>query len=193
MTRITKSVPERRQEIIDTARELFMENGFDETQVSDISKKMNVAQGLVYHYFKSKTEMLYAVFDEITDEHLRTFEVVLSKAGGTALERLNTFMSSRPDFDRFTKLVSSISDESAITEYCSNKMFVSMTPLLRSLIEQGNADGSWDCEYPRETATFILQGISGFFSDSSFSDNEAEMAQVFTSIFVRILGIQQKK
>jgi AcrR family transcriptional regulator len=192
LTRITKSVLERRQEIIDTARELFVENGFGETQVSDISKKINVAQGLVYHYFKSKTEMLYAVIDEIADEHLRTVETVLSEAGGTALERLNIFLNSRPDFDKFGKLIPSIADESAITEYCSNKMIASTMPSLLSLIKQGNADGSWDCEYPEETTLFILRGISGFLPGFPLSDSETEMTQIFTSIFVRILGIQQR-
>jgi hypothetical protein len=34
-------------------------------------------------------------------------------------------------------------------------MTASKMPLLQSLIEQGNADGSWNCEYPEETAKYL--------------------------------------
>jgi AcrR family transcriptional regulator len=192
LTRITKSVPERRQEIIDTARALFIEQGFDKTQVSDIPKKMNVAQGLVYHYFKSKTEILYAVIDELADEHLKAIETLLSGTQGTALDRLSIFLSSQPDFDQFGKLIPSIAGESAIAEYCSNKMTTSTGPLLLSLIEQGNADGSWNCEYPKETVVFILRGIGGFFTDLPLPGVDTKMKQVFTSIFARLLGFSQE-
>ena len=68
MARITKPPEERRKEFVDTAREFFIENGYEKTQMIDITKKLNVAAGTIYHYFKSKTELLYAVIDEETDE-----------------------------------------------------------------------------------------------------------------------------
>ncbi|MDR1639691.1 MAG: hypothetical protein LBT59_08360, partial [Clostridiales bacterium] len=35
MARVSKPVEERKQEIIDTAKALFIENGFDKTQVAE--------------------------------------------------------------------------------------------------------------------------------------------------------------
>jgi AcrR family transcriptional regulator len=153
---------------------------------------MNVAQGLVYHYFKSKTEILYAVIDELADEHLKAIEALLSGTQGTALDRLSIFLSSQPDFDKFDKLIPSIANDSAIAEYCSNKMATSTGPLLLSLIEQGNADGSWNCEYPKETAVFILRGVNGLFTDLPFPGADTRMKKVFTNMFARILGFSQE-
>ncbi len=140
MARITKPVEERRKEIIDTSKELFFENGFDRTQVADISKKLNVAQGLVYHYFKSKTEILYAVIDEISEEHVKTTKEAISEDKGSAIDCLSILFTSIPEIQSYGKMFESIMSDQSIIEYCSKKMTVSMTPLLLILIERGNSD-----------------------------------------------------
>lgn len=52
---------ERRKQLIDTALKLFAEKGVDHTSVKDIATEAGVAQGLLYHYFRSKDELLYAI------------------------------------------------------------------------------------------------------------------------------------
>lgn len=188
MARVTKPIPERRREIIDAARELFIESGFDGTQVSDISRKINVAQGLVYHYFKSKTAILYAVIDELAEERRRQTQESLSEAGGTALERLGILFGNQPGPDSLGKLIPSIANDSAVAEYCSSRMTASSMPLLITLIEQGNADGSWNCEYPMETAMFIMQGLSGFVKLSSSSTVEEGKKRALMRLVFRVLG-----
>jgi AcrR family transcriptional regulator len=190
--RITKSIPERRREIVSAARALFIENGFDETQVSDISKKMNVAQGLVYHYFKSKTELLYAVIDELTEEYRKTAETTLNGVNGTALEKLEILFNNHPVMDDFGKLIPSLIGDMAIGEYCFNKMTASKLLHLRSLIEQGNTDGSWNCEYPEETALFLLRGFCGFIEFARAPLIENEKRSALRNIITRILGPAQK-
>jgi AcrR family transcriptional regulator len=59
--RVTKDPEIRRKELMDVAEELFLENGYEETAVSDIVKKAGVAQGTFYYYFKSKETKLDAI------------------------------------------------------------------------------------------------------------------------------------
>ncbi|MDR2381015.1 MAG: TetR/AcrR family transcriptional regulator [Bifidobacteriaceae bacterium] len=193
LTRTTKPVVERRREIIATARELFSEHGFDKTQVGDISKKMGTAQGLIYHYFKSKTEILYAVIDELADEGVEGFRAVLADTDSTALERLNVFLSSHSKPDGFGQLIPSIADEPAIAEYCSNKFTTATRPIVVELIGQGNSDGSWACQYPEETATFILQGFSGFFKQTPPVVVGPELRAALADILIRVLGCPAPK
>ncbi|MDR1773909.1 MAG: TetR/AcrR family transcriptional regulator [Clostridioides sp.] len=162
MSRITKPVDVRRQEIIDTARELFVKNGYDVTQMADISRKMNVASGLVYYYFKSKTDILYKVIDEIGDEQLNSLNNILNKNDNKAKDKLTIMFANRPNLNKYKKFIESIEREQAIIEYCNNRLNSTLLPILISLIEQGNSDGSWDCKYPKEIAIFILKGFSGF-------------------------------
>ncbi|MDR1565456.1 MAG: TetR/AcrR family transcriptional regulator [Oscillospiraceae bacterium] len=190
MSRVTKPVEERRQEIIDTAKKLFAENGFDKTQVADISANINVAQGLVYHYFKSKTDILYAVIDEIAAEQFARMAQKLEAHKGSALEGLTLLFQTRPDYDCNDKLIPSLKRDRALIDYCSKKMASSSFPLLLMLIEKGNADGSWSCEYPKETAIFILHGFSGLLGLSDAPIREEAKIQAFTNIIFRILGVE---
>ncbi|AAM03816.1 TPA: TetR/AcrR family transcriptional regulator [Methanosarcina acetivorans] len=189
MARVTKTVEERHQEIIDTAKALFMENGFDKTQISDIAKRMNVAQGLVYHYFKSKTEMLYAVIDELAEEKQKEMETVMNRTESTALEKLTMLLSFKMNSDNFGKLMPSISSDVAIIEYCSIKKAAVAMPILLSLIKQGNSDGSWNCDYPEESALFILRGLSGFSDSTDDLAVKTEKEQILIHIIFKVLGL----
>lgn len=54
---------ERRTQLIDTALEVFANKGFDKTSVRELAAAAGVAQGLMYHYFKSKDQLLEAVVE----------------------------------------------------------------------------------------------------------------------------------
>ena len=53
----------RRNQIIDTAMELFARQGYNKTTIKDISEAAGTSMGLMYHYFASKDELLIAVFE----------------------------------------------------------------------------------------------------------------------------------
>jgi TetR/AcrR family fatty acid metabolism transcriptional regulator len=58
-----KQADRRRVELLDVALRLFAERGFQATTIADISAAAGTAHGLVYHYFKSKDELLLAVLE----------------------------------------------------------------------------------------------------------------------------------
>ena len=51
----------RRQEILMTAKKLFIKKGYDKTSVNDILKVVDIAKGTFYYYFSSKEEVLEAI------------------------------------------------------------------------------------------------------------------------------------
>jgi TetR/AcrR family transcriptional regulator, fatty acid metabolism regulator protein len=55
---------DKRRQILDAAVRVFARQGFHSTRVADIADEAGVAYGLVYHYFRSKDEVLNELFDE---------------------------------------------------------------------------------------------------------------------------------
>ena len=53
---------DKRRMILDAAVVVFANRGFHACRVSDIADEANVAYGLVYHYFRSKDEVLDTLF-----------------------------------------------------------------------------------------------------------------------------------
>jgi AcrR family transcriptional regulator len=52
---------ERKKAILMTALNLFVEKGYHETKVTDIAAAVPMSTGLMFHYFKSKEELLMAL------------------------------------------------------------------------------------------------------------------------------------
>lgn len=53
----------RRDQLIDTALHLFAQKGFSATTIADLARETGVAEGLVYHYFDSKLDLLKATIE----------------------------------------------------------------------------------------------------------------------------------
>jgi AcrR family transcriptional regulator len=63
-TRNAQQAAEKRRQILDAAVRVFARQGFHTCRVSDIADEAGVAYGLVYHYFRSKDEILDTLFLE---------------------------------------------------------------------------------------------------------------------------------
>jgi TetR/AcrR family fatty acid metabolism transcriptional regulator len=55
---------DRRRQILDAGIRVFARQGFHACRVSDIADEAGVAYGLVYHYFKSKDQVMNELFTE---------------------------------------------------------------------------------------------------------------------------------
>jgi TetR/AcrR family transcriptional regulator, fatty acid metabolism regulator protein len=55
---------DRRRQILEAAVKVFARSGFHTSRVGDIAEEAGIAYGLVYHYFKSKEELLETIFRE---------------------------------------------------------------------------------------------------------------------------------
>jgi AcrR family transcriptional regulator len=88
----------RKKELIKVSLRLFSENGYDATSIRDIAKAAGVTEGLIYHYFRSKKDLLKtivecSVLDNPLDRYLKTAEQlplceVLVRIGRDILESL---------------------------------------------------------------------------------------------------------
>jgi TetR/AcrR family transcriptional regulator, fatty acid metabolism regulator protein len=58
------AVEDKRRQLLDAAVRVFARKGYHASRVGDIAEEAGVAHGLLYHYFKSKDDVLEAVFHE---------------------------------------------------------------------------------------------------------------------------------
>jgi AcrR family transcriptional regulator len=63
----TIGAPGRREQLLQAAREVLAENGYERTTVSSIATKANVAQGTFYLYFPSKEALPGAIATQFAE------------------------------------------------------------------------------------------------------------------------------
>ena len=90
--RAAVSPADKRRMILDAAIRVFAREGFHRCRVSDIAREANVAYGLVYHYFRSKDEILDTIFSERWALLVGTIEQV-DKEELPVREKLHTIAS----------------------------------------------------------------------------------------------------
>lgn len=59
---------QRREAIVDRAAQLFARNGFRGTSVADLAFACETSKSLIYHYYPSKEDILYAVMTSHLDQ-----------------------------------------------------------------------------------------------------------------------------
>jgi AcrR family transcriptional regulator len=63
-TRRLKEKQERRAVILQAAKELFYEQGFQATTMEDIAERSEHAKGTIYNYFKGKDDLYVSIIEE---------------------------------------------------------------------------------------------------------------------------------
>lgn len=65
--RASNDADERRREVAQVAAELFGAGGYHKTTLDDIAAEMGLRKPTLYHYFKSKEEILYWIHEDFID------------------------------------------------------------------------------------------------------------------------------
>jgi AcrR family transcriptional regulator len=79
------------QAILDSAASLFAREGYPSAKMQDIAKACGATKSMLYHYFPTKDELLYAMLEEHLEKVIAGIEEVATK-GGTHSDRFNALV-----------------------------------------------------------------------------------------------------
>lgn len=172
MNRITKAPEERRKEIISTARKLFIEKGYEETAVSDIVKKMGVAQGTFYYYFKSKEDVLEAITINMVEELSQAILVIAQDASIGPIEKWKRAITASGDYKigRKEEMIELLHASKVLNNYKLRERYRQLSrekisQLFVDILNEGIEAGVFQTDYPEETAPMVI-GIGKSISDA---------------------------
>lgn len=139
----------RKNEILDAAFACFRRRGFHQTTMQDIYRETGLSPGAVYHYFRSKEEIIAAAIDRNTAEWANLIAAVrsLEPSPNQALEALGRhfFAGFRdPDFEQRARVDVESWPEMLRDERTLNAMRRQMAALRASFVEmfkQAQAEG----------------------------------------------------
>ncbi|HMD45232.1 MAG TPA: helix-turn-helix domain-containing protein [Acidimicrobiales bacterium] len=83
-TRRAAHVEDTRRALLDAARELFSERGYQATPTEEIVQRAGVTRGALYHHFRDKADLFEAVYAEVAADVHRSLR--RRAAGGAATD-----------------------------------------------------------------------------------------------------------
>lgn len=153
----------RINEILDAAETLFFERGYQPTMISDIVKKVGVAQGTFYYYFSSKEEIV----DALINRHLSKFRAdidVVANSGEISMPQKIELMAN-------IMLATIQGRQGLLLEFLYNDQYLHLmdkvfrqakkllAPYLLSVIEEGTRNRIVSVPYPKAAASSMMSII----------------------------------
>jgi TetR/AcrR family transcriptional regulator len=190
--------PQRRQQIIQVAMDLFSAKGFEGTTTREIARAAGVSEAIIFRHFATKEDLYAAIIDFIiqcNSEHV--------------LAELNEAMNRRDDFAVFQKLASCILEThrkepqlmrlllfSGLEGHKLSQLFMEtqVRPVYRQLsdyIAQRTRESAFRAADPVVLARAFLGMVSHhsliqmIFGDPFLRKSNDEMAGEFARVFLR--------
>jgi TetR/AcrR family transcriptional regulator len=193
---------QRRNDIIDTARELFADKDFEEVSMDEIAGKVGLGKSTLYLYFKNKESLYFAVvlrgiriWVEMVKEEV--------KKGTTGLEKLvlsgnanREFYSRYPDYFRMLYSPTSIKKQFDKDKMNISAEFQEVRELFRELIfigidsiQTGIDEGELRPDVdPVEAAILLSVIFNGMVNMGDWSKEILESREIDEQIFTRDIG-----
>lgn len=145
---------DRREEVLAAAARCFMRKGYESTSMDDVAEALGATKGRVYHHFRSKPDLFFAVYRRAMDINMGVV-APHARGPGVALERLTLMarahalaMMETQAFQRSLTLgadlyrfgASSPEDQAILKELMEYRF--AYENLFRRTVEDGLADGS---------------------------------------------------
>jgi AcrR family transcriptional regulator len=142
---------------------LILSRGYESTSVDAINEQARLSKGTFYHYFKSKSAILDAVVDQLTDEGWANTRRAIESTEGGALERLKRFLDAArrwriialPQTAEIMRAVFR-PENSLLRERVRDRSISLAAPALAKLLEDGNREGVFAVDDPEATARVFL-------------------------------------
>lgn len=165
MVRIVKNASQRRSEIVEAARHLFQTKEYEKATLQDVMDRLGIAKGTIYHYFKSKEELLEAVVDDVVSRQLEAMEALVKKAKGNALQKMKLLIAAGKDATAASVLEHlHKKGNEAVHARLLAATLIKQAPLYAKLIQRGCEEGIFRTDTPLECAEFILTAVQ-FLTD----------------------------
>jgi len=135
----------KRQLIIDAAIEVFSRNGFQNSTISQIARRANVAEGTIYQYFRNKEDLFFSIPIDKTKEFFNELELHLEGIHGAG-NKIRKFvwyylyhLQENPEYARALMLEMRVN-----RNFAKTKTFEPYRPLthkILEIIEEGQEEG----------------------------------------------------
>ena len=173
------------ERILDTAQRLFLEKGYEQTTIQDITDNLGgLTKGAIYHHFKSKEEIIDAVSDRMFFSN-NPFEAVRERKDLNGLQKLREAIRlNQSDQERTNLTIQSIpvcKNPRLLMEMINSNRKI-LTPYYQELLEEGNRDGSIHTEYAKEIAELMPLLTSLWMLPSVFPGSKEDMKHKFLFI-----------
>lgn len=188
----------KKEQILDMSFSLFLEKGYDNTSISDILSKLDIARGTLYYHFESKEAIMDAIIERTAKKIVEEAKAIVLQKGLSVHEKifLLFYESSMRRLSGGELMIDYLNQpQNALFHEKSNRAFIQkISPILGDIISEGVKEGIFDNAFPYESAELVLAMIMGFMDVPYESTNGNDLERRMESLLYnmeRMLGAKE--
>jgi AcrR family transcriptional regulator len=152
-----------RERVLAAAVDLFAEQGYDGTSVSQVVARAGVAKGGFYHHFASKEALLYEVYGDLIDRQLANMTEILARGldpAATLRELITDLIETTAASTRqalvFTREKGRLGDERTAQYRQQRRRY---HDAVRTLVRDGQSTGAFSRVASADTVAYTIFGV----------------------------------
>lgn len=186
--RVVKHADDRQAEILEAARALFFEHGYEAASVQQIIDRIGISKGAFYHHFDSKEALLDRLVSHMAAEGAESARVAAEQADGNALDRLAACYRQGWAYKQEHLAVGL---QAMRAMYAPDNLHLRMRlaraaqaaalPVMAGIIRRGMDEGVFDCTDADWTAELILQLgtlVNDFLAEELFGSERPDQVVI---------------
>lgn len=188
MSRSNINYEKKRDELAREIFHIFIEDGYENTTLSLIIKKLGISKGAFYHYFPTKEACADAAVTLFAEDCFKKVEVQMDENASVEVKFQRLILSCSELFRTNEKGLENINTASnAIFHQKLMAAFVTaLAPLYAKVITQGVEEKIFTVEFPLEAAQMILT-LTNFYFDADLFGWKPQDMPVKMNAFVAFI------
>jgi AcrR family transcriptional regulator len=149
--------------IVDAAVSLFAEKGFHSTSVQEVVDRAAVTKGAMYHYFRSKDDLLYEIYHRLIGRQLADLDRIVSAGRPPAdtvreiiLSLVETTTARLDEAAIFTREMYRLDEERLAALRAERRRY---HETFREVVAEGQRAGLFATAASAETVTQVVFGV----------------------------------
>ncbi len=157
MGNIRKGI-QRKREIIETAFNLFVQNGYERTSVQQIIDTLSISKGTFYHHFKSKDDLLDAVISDILEDVASEINRIANSDKDAVTKLIEIYGVFRGKEDALKLILAELYRDTNLKmrqKFLDQMLRITSAPL-NKVLEQGKDEGAFDIVEVKGIARLLI-------------------------------------
>ena len=159
--------------LLETATNLFSENGYEATGVRDILQACGISTGSFYHFFSSKESIFEAVIERYLQGYTERIGSIFTDEEKSFSKRIDlVFEELGKTSDVYYHKLQGYHMHESMQLILHEKTLRSIHPYIRGALDTGIRNGSIRCHIDTDAATLatiLIRGVEGIISSAQLS------------------------
>lgn len=191
----------RRAQLIETACQCILEKGYRNFTLQDVTDRLGLSKGSLYHHFETKEELLLAVLDHLIRGWDRVIEKKLEGVAGSE-EKLSALLEAGFEIGRdgvsYLILVDfwGEMDHNQAFREANSAFYVRYRRQIAEIIEEGIQEGTFRQLDSSMAASMVLALIDGFSLQRMFDPQAFGMEKAWKAceafVFCHLAGLYDR-